>query len=57
VAVGYRVQLSSQRMELGYVKVSDDSLIVVRVAIVNVWLAGEDGVSHGHEGIKLADNN
>jgi hypothetical protein len=44
VAVNYRVQLSSRKVELGYVKVSDDNLIVVCVAIVNVRPAGKMGL-------------
>jgi hypothetical protein len=45
MTVDYRGQLDFQKIELGYVKTSDDSLIVVRVAIVDVKPAGERGPS------------
>jgi hypothetical protein len=43
MTVDYRVQLDFQKVELGYVKTNDDSLIVVRVAIIDVKPTGKTG--------------
>jgi len=43
VAVDYRVQLDFQKIELGFVKTNDDSLILVRVAVIDVKPTGKTG--------------
>jgi len=43
MTVDYKVQLDFQKVELGYVKTNDDSLIVVRVAIIDVKPTGKTG--------------